>query len=1351
MLASYGGPLPLKGRDATMRVVAVMMVLLVCGVTTAATINVPADYTTIQAAVDAASNGDEILVAPGTYTGTGSQVVDMLGKAITLRSSGGATATVIDGENERGVIRCERGETAATVIDGFSVVGGTDIYFGGGISCYSSSPTLRNCMVYGNTVRGHPDLPGWGGGGGIGCYWDSNPWIEGCTISDNTASFGGGVYCYSSSPTFTQCSVSSNSSVDIEFSIGTDGGGVYCVLNSSPTFIGCSIANNMAVNDGGGVFCRDSNPTFDDCLITGNVAAGAGGGVCLSQSGATMDGGSIADNTANVGGGIYCAANSMPELTNVAITDNTAGSGAGLACDGNSNASLTNCTIAENVSSVGGGVWCYSSNPILTGCLIANNSASGQGGGGVSCQFSAPTFVDCTITGNICSEVGGGLAFYHSSSPLLTSCTVTANSSSRGGGIYCSGEGGPWITNCTIDGNTASELGGGLFSNGSMPVLNGTTMCNNASDQLYGSWLDAGNNSICGTGACCLGAACGQLTIDTCLAIGGEFQGDMTNCNESLCVSGTAEWTVDDDGPADFSNIQAAIDVATAGDTISVAPGTYTGLGDNVIDFLGKPLLIKASGAAENTIIDGEGTRRAAHWEADAAFENFGAVLSGFTITGGAADVGGGLYCGNGTVRVTSCIITNNTAELGSGVYCEDSSAKFSNCIVVSNTSEGKGGFYCAGNSITLLEYCEIANNLSQYSCGGFVCDDFSAPLLYECVISSNSHAGVSSEGDASLTLTNCVVNDNQGRGIFASGRSLTLLGCDVFGNWGISWGGGVYMDGSVSGNIIDCTIRDNTSESGGAGIYGLSTGSQISHTRIFGNSSATGAGGIETTQSYPGPLLQETIICGNVPDQVDGQWISGGGVCINSGCADLDDDGIPDPCQGPIDDGVHEVPQEFETVQDAIDAAGYGDVVLVSPGVWTGSGEWVINPGGKPVTIESTHGSDVTTLDGEGLRRVVMCRANEDSSTVIRGFTITGGTSLGNWTFAGGVNFRHNTSPTLEACRVTANGGYGISIQGDGSPTISNCSIDSNSGGGIRTVSYGSPVFLDCSIYDNVSGGGVSILNGVSFVNCSIVGNTSSSNGGGVNLVHGSVPAVFTNCLIDSNTAAGVGGGVYSWAAAAEFEECRITNNSAAGDGGGIYCDGAPALTMTLVNSTVCGNTDLQVHCSIVGGGETSCSVGTQADCDAAGGFYFGDGSDCSGDPCGVGGGDCPAGQIEDCNGNCFPPEYFLGGLCDDGTKSWNGIPIYLNCDQFNCDWGSCNCEGDPTGGCCVGNIITDQCFLPDCDGDFNDSGSVGLPDLNLLFDVWGQSSEIADIDGDGVVDVRDLLLLLEFWGPCP
>ncbi|MEE2912968.1 MAG: hypothetical protein VX436_04095 [Planctomycetota bacterium] len=116
---------------------------------------------------------------------------------------------------------------------------------------------------------------------------------------------------------------------------------------------------------------------------------------------------------------------------------------------------------------------------------------------------------------------------------------------------------------------------------------------------------------------------------------------------------------------------------------------------------------------------------------------------------------------------------------------------------------------------------------------------------------------------------------------------------------------------------------------------------------------------------------------------------------------------------------------------------------------------------------------------------------------------------------------------------------------------------------------------------------------------------------------------------------------------------------------------------------------------CSCDGGGDptgaccigSNCSVMTQTDCSSAGGSYNGDNSSCNGDPCGGGG--CPAGEIEDCNGNCCPDFWVADGFCDDGTYEWNGVAIYLNCDEFDCDGGDCtDCGGggDQTGACCLG-----------------------------------------------------------------
>ncbi len=80
---------------------------------------------------------------------------------------------------------------------------------------------------------------------------------------------------------------------------------------------------------------------------------------------------------------------------------------------------------------------------------------------------------------------------------------------------------------------------------------------------------------------------------------------------------------------------------------------------------------------------------------------------------------------------------------------------------------------------------------------------------------------------------------------------------------------------------------------------------------------------------------------------------------------------------------------------------------------------------------------------------------------------------------------------------------------------------------------------------------------------------------------------------------------------------------------------------------------------------------------------------------------GGCPLGEIEDCFGNCAPEEWIADTYCDDGTYDYNGVAIYFNCPEFDCDGGDCDansepCQGsgDPTGACCVGtdcSVVTE------------------------------------------------------------
>ena len=140
------------------KLITCLVVCLLSGATFATTWTVDddgkADFDNIQAAVDAASDGDEIIVAPGTYTSTANEVVDMRGKEIWLHSSAGAEVTIIDGEETRRGIYCSNGETSNTIIEGFTITNGYSSGYGGGMHNYNTNPAMTNCTFENNTEIG---------------------------------------------------------------------------------------------------------------------------------------------------------------------------------------------------------------------------------------------------------------------------------------------------------------------------------------------------------------------------------------------------------------------------------------------------------------------------------------------------------------------------------------------------------------------------------------------------------------------------------------------------------------------------------------------------------------------------------------------------------------------------------------------------------------------------------------------------------------------------------------------------------------------------------------------------------------------------------------------------------------------------------------------------------------------------------------------------------------------------------------------------------------------------------------------------------------------------------------------
>lgn len=156
------------------------------GVAVAGTvIHVPADQATIQAGINAASNGDTVLVAPGTYK----ENINFNGKAITVESSNGAKVTIIDANKLGPAATFISGELTNSVLKGFTLTNGVGAgapYYtnGGGVAIAYSSPTITQ-----NTIINNTD----GNGGGIGSSFGS-PLITNNIIKNNTASLGAGVF-----------------------------------------------------------------------------------------------------------------------------------------------------------------------------------------------------------------------------------------------------------------------------------------------------------------------------------------------------------------------------------------------------------------------------------------------------------------------------------------------------------------------------------------------------------------------------------------------------------------------------------------------------------------------------------------------------------------------------------------------------------------------------------------------------------------------------------------------------------------------------------------------------------------------------------------------------------------------------------------------------------------------------------------------------------------------------------------------------------------------------------------------------------------------------------------------------
>jgi predicted outer membrane repeat protein len=234
----------------------------------AAVVNVPADQPTIQLGITAASPGDTVLIAPGTYQ----ELIDFHGRAIVVGSWYLTTLdpTYVDSTILQAtdvmfdpLVRMDTGEDSLSVLAGLTVKDG-DALNGAGVYCRGSAPRISDCVFRSNTAQNF---------GGAIYGTQASPIVEGCKFVDNEAGFsGGGVCVHYGSPRITGSTFTGNY-------VGTSGGAIF-IESGTPVVTDNLIDGNTASSTyAGGIMSRNNAPIINRNVISSNLTYGLGGGM----------------------------------------------------------------------------------------------------------------------------------------------------------------------------------------------------------------------------------------------------------------------------------------------------------------------------------------------------------------------------------------------------------------------------------------------------------------------------------------------------------------------------------------------------------------------------------------------------------------------------------------------------------------------------------------------------------------------------------------------------------------------------------------------------------------------------------------------------------------------------------------------------------------------------------------------------------------------------------------------------------------------------------------------------------------------------------------------------------------
>jgi hypothetical protein len=757
-----------------------------------------------------------------------------------------------------------------------------------------------------------------------------------------------------------------------------------------------------------------------------------------------------------------------------------------------------------------------------------------------------------------------------------------------------------------------------------------------------------------------------------------------------------ATLTVDDDGPADFTSIQAAIAAAANGDLILVRPGTYA----EALSFGGKLVTLRGDGGAAEVVLSSPDGARMLHVQAG---ESNQLRFERLTFTGGTSEYL--VQVTNGSPVFEECIFRDNVrGAFVDGQPCGSAvGSSFERCLFLANRNPNGGAVYMS-NSNCRFEDCE------------FIANQAVGPT-----------SGVNAGGAVYVNDWNCGTH------------TFRFTRC-IFANNSAVWGGAIYSQGIFPGMttqmpVNQCIFVANTATQGRAmwnwyitvplaGSWFCGGPDQIRHSWTdAGGNTLDGNCAAPPYADCDGDRISDAMeISAGLAFDCDGDSLPDACAIASGSAADANGNGVPDPCETP--DGTLTVdddgPADFATIQAAIDAATHGMTIEVAPGTYG-----PFDVGDKRLAVRSASGAAVTTIDAAGQpTSAVKFGAGSTFDSKLQGFTIrTGrGTVFPNnpsgWRAGGGVYLWGPTdggaaaAVTIEDCVFIGSSGgcgYGAGLwTRRGNVAVRRCVFQ-----GLSAQHHGPAISVDSLGMPRTGGkeGDSTVIE-----DC-FIGTSSSYNNGGIL----------------------IGAGATATPADIRISRCEFVGNSGTYQAGALLTGADPAgvagSTMLVERCVFVGNTAPQSRAIGIGilGGHPSYAVTVQ-DCVVTesgvgirlgtGVLSLGDNVVCSGTG-GIAGAwtnlggnlwTCPAPQ--DCDGNGVEDLYdtILGRVADDDGDR---IPD------------SCQCPGD---------VIVD--------------GQVDAIDLAAILFCWDTACKLhprADCDGDGVVTSDDLAVVLAAWGPCP